>query len=280
MKKLLLGAGWTLAWLLAAICAAWAFGALHYDLPALNGAAAWTFACVILAAVIFMRGVRRKLAAAFLGFAVVLAWWWTLKPSNAGNWQPDVAQVAWAEIQGDEVTLHNVRNCEYRTESDYTPRWETRSVRLSQLTGLDLAIDYWGSQWIAHPIASFQFADAPPVCFSIETRKQIGQTYSAIGGLYRQFELIYLVADERDVMRVRTNYRHGEDLYLYRTTLTPEQARARLRNICGPSTNSATIRAGTTRLRPIAPRPSGRNIRRMNGRRGTGASCSMAKAMK
>jgi hypothetical protein len=80
---------------------------------------------------------------------------------------------------------------------------------------------------MAHPIASFQFSDAPPICFSIETRKQVGQSYSAIGGLYRQFSLIYIVADERDVIRLRTNYRHGEDVYLYRTTMTPAQARDR-----------------------------------------------------
>ena len=138
-----------------------------------------------------------------------------------------MAQEPWAEINGDEVTLHNVRNCDYRTETDYTPRWETRTVRLSQLTGIDLAINYWGSPWMAHPIASFQFADAPPLCFSIETRKEIGESYSAIGGLYRQFELIYIVADERDVIRVRTNFRHGEDVYLYRTTgAAGESARA------------------------------------------------------
>jgi hypothetical protein len=158
---------------------------------------------------------------------VVLACWFTIKPSNEGNWQADVAQLAWAEINGDEVTLHNVRNNDYRTELDYTARWETRTVRISQITGVDLAINYWGSPWMAHPIASFQFADAPPICFSIETRKQLGQTYSAIGGLYRQFALIYVVADERDVIRVRTNYRHGEDIYLYRTTMTSAPARER-----------------------------------------------------
>jgi hypothetical protein len=79
---------------------------------------------------------------------------------------------------------------------------------------------------IAHPIVSFQFADAPPLCFSIEIRRKLGQTYSTIGGLYRQFELIYIVADERDVIRLRTNYRK-EDVYLYRTTVSPGRARER-----------------------------------------------------
>jgi hypothetical protein len=109
---------------------------------------------------------------------------------------------------------------------DYTPHWETRTVRISQITGIDLAINYWGSPWIAHPIASFQFADAPPLCFSIEIRRKLGQSYSPIRGLYRQFELIYIVADERDVIRVRTNYRN-EDVCLYRTTISPAHARER-----------------------------------------------------
>jgi hypothetical protein len=218
---------WSIACIVAIGCAVWAFGALHYDFPIWKTPVAWAFAAAVLAAVVFLCSAWQKLGAAFIAFALVLAWWLTLKPTNGADWQPDVAKVAWAEIDGDVVTLHNVRNCDYRTKDDFTPRWETRTVRLSQITGVDLAVDYWGSPWIAHPIASFQFADAPPVCFSIETRMKTGQTYSAIGGLYRQFELIYVVADERDVIRVRTNYRRGEDIYLYRTTLNPAQARER-----------------------------------------------------
>ncbi len=216
-----------MAWVIAAGCATWAAGALYFDLPVLRTAAAVVFALALLAALIRARGNGRKLAAVFAGFALVLAWWLTLKPRNDRPWQPDVAQLAWADINGDEITLHNVRNCEYRTETDYTPRWEKRTVRLSQITGIDLAINYWGSPWIAHPIVSFQFADAPPVCFSIETRKETGERYSALGGLYRQYELIYIVADERDVLRVRTNFRSGEDVYLYRLVGSPERARER-----------------------------------------------------
>ena len=218
-----------IAWPLALGGAAWSVGALAFDFPwpALRGVVAVMLALAFLAALFFAKGSWRKIGALFAGFAVVLAWWLTLQPSNDRPWQPDVAQTAWAEINGDEVTLHNVRDCDYRTETDYTPRWETRTVRLAQLTGLDLAINYWGSPWMAHPIASFQFADAPPVCFSIETRKETGESYSAIGGLYRQYELIYIVADERDVIRVRTNFRQGEDVYLYRTVASPAKARER-----------------------------------------------------
>jgi hypothetical protein len=215
--------------LVAAGCGAWACGALYFDLPAFRGPAAVLFAALLLAAVLVLSATWQKFAAVFAAFLLVLVWWRTLAPSNQRSWQPDVAQTAWAEIAGDLVTIHNVRHCDYRTELDYTPRWETRTFRLSAVTGLDLFLAYWGSPYMAHPIASFQFQDAPPLCFSIETRKEVGEGYSALAGLYRHFELIYIVADERDVVRLRTNFRHGEDVYLFRTAASPEQARARLR---------------------------------------------------
>jgi hypothetical protein len=221
--------GLAILWVTVAILTAWTFGALWYDFPvkSLSPMVAWVYLAAALALVIFGRGQGQKLGLLFTGFAVVAGWWFTLQPSNDRVWQPDVAQTAWAEVAGDQVTLHNVRNCDYRTETDFTPIWETRIVDLSHLTGVDLAICYWGSPYMAHPIASFQFSDAPPVCFSIETRKEKGETYSAIGGLYRQFELIYICADERDVLRLRTNFRPGEEIYLYRLVGQPGAARQR-----------------------------------------------------
>jgi len=216
-----------LGWIAAVLCAAWAVGALYFDFPAAGKWAAFLFVVILVAAIIFVHGKLLKLATVFGAFALVLLWWLTLKPSNDRAWQPDVAQTAWAEIDGNEVTVHNVRNCDYRTETDFTPRWEIRTVRLSQIAGMDLAIMYWGSPWMAHPIVSFRFADALPLCFSIETRKAVGQSYSAVGGLYRQYTLIYVVADERDSIRVRSNYRPGEEVYFYRTMASPEQARTR-----------------------------------------------------
>jgi hypothetical protein len=215
--------------LLATIIAiAWAFGAVWFDAPFgnVNKVAAGLLAVGFAITIVFVKPLWRKIAAVALLFGIVLAWWSTLSPTNNSDWQPDVAKKAWADVKGDEVTFHNVRNCDYRTETDYTPHWETRTVHISQITGIDIAINYWGSPWIAHPIVSFQFADAPPLCFSIEIRKKLGQTYSTIAGLYRQFELIYIVADERDVIRLRTNYRK-EDVYLYHTTISPERARER-----------------------------------------------------
>jgi hypothetical protein len=220
--------GLGLAWLIVLGLVAWAVAALAIDLPvaSLRLPVAIAFGVAVLAAVIFIRGVGRKLLACLVGFAAVLAWWLTLSPSNERAWQGDVTQTPWAEIDGDRVTIHNVRNYDYRAEFDYSPRWEDRSYDLSQIRGADIFLTYWGSPWIAHPIVSFQFGDSDHIAFSIETRKEVGEEYSAFKGFFRQYELIYIVADERDVIRLRTNYRTGEEVYLYRTVATPEAARA------------------------------------------------------
>jgi hypothetical protein len=217
----------TLLWLAAAAFTTWAFGALHFDFPFLKSVTPWAFLLTLVTTLFLARGTWKKLALTYLACSLVLVWWSTQKPRTDRPWQPDVAELAWAEIEGDSVTLHNVRNCDYRSATDFTPRWETRTVRLSQLTGIDIFINYWGSPWMAHPIISFQFTDAPPICFTIETRKEIGEKYSAIGGLYRQYELTCIAADERDVIRLRTNYRKGEESFLYRTKISPPKARER-----------------------------------------------------
>ena len=168
---------------------------------------------------------HKGLLVAFVGFVVVVIWWLSLKPSNNQNWQPDNAETAYADINGDQVTIHNFRNCDYRTETDYTCDWETRSYNLQNLSGADIFITWWGSPWIAHPIVSYDFGDQGHVAMSIETRNAVGQEYSAIRGFFRQYTLTYIVGDERDVIRLRTNYRKDEEVYLFRTRLTPQKAR-------------------------------------------------------
>jgi hypothetical protein len=150
--------------------------------------------------------------------------WFSLKPNDNRNWQPDVARLPWAEVAGDRATIHNIRNCDYVSETNYTPRRETKTVQLSDIRGVDLFLSYWGTNWIAHAIVSFEFADGTHLAASIEARKTVGQEYSAIRGFFRQFQTMYLISEERDVVRVRTNYR-GESMYLYRTLTTPADAR-------------------------------------------------------
>lgn len=148
-------------------------------------------------------------------FAVVVAWWLLMPPSNNRSWQPDVALLPWAEVDGSRITIHNIRNCDYRSETDYTVRYYDKTFDLAALNSLDLSLVYWGSPYIAHTMLSFGFEGNEFVCFSVETRKEIGEEYSAIKGFFRQYELTYVVADERDLIGLRTNYR-DEQVYLYR----------------------------------------------------------------
>lgn len=157
-------------------------------------------------------------------FAVAVSWFLSLAPANNRDWQPDLAVLAWAEITGDKVVLHNIRNCDYRTETDFTCRYDDRVFDLAGLRTVDLFLVYWGSPNIAHTMLSFGFEGGGNVCFSIETRKEKGEDYSAVKGFFRQYEKIYVVADERDVVRLRTNLRR-EDVYLYRLRVKPEIVR-------------------------------------------------------
>jgi hypothetical protein len=151
-------------------------------------------------------------------------WRFSLRPSNARDWQPDVARVATAEIRGERVTVRNVRNFRYRSETDFDERWEERRLDLTQLDGLDIFFSYWGAPLIAHTIMSWSFADDLHLAISIETRKTKDQEYSTLAGFFRQYELIYVAADERDAIALRTNIR-GEDVYLYRLRTTPQAAK-------------------------------------------------------
>ncbi|HEY0702214.1 MAG TPA: DUF4105 domain-containing protein, partial [Candidatus Acidoferrales bacterium] len=137
---------------------------------------------------------------------------------NEGAWQPDEAQTAWAEVNGDRVTIHNYRDCHYQTESQYTCQWLTKTVKLSELRGIDISLIHWGLPKIAHLIVSFHFEGDDYVAVSVEMRKRADQSYSAIRGFFRQFTLVYIFADERDLIRLRSNFRQGEEVDLYRTT--------------------------------------------------------------
>jgi hypothetical protein len=206
----------------------WATAALYFDVRWrwLATPLALLFAVAMVAALIFFfKRPALGFASNLVGFTLVLAWWLTLRPSNSRDWQPDLAVQPWAEIDGNTITVHNIRNCDYRTETDFDVRHYDKTFDLTTLSTVDLYLVYWGSPHMAHTMASFGFKNGDYVCFSIECRKEKSEGYSAVKGLFRQFELIYVVADERDLVRLRTNYRQGEEAYLYRVRATREQAR-------------------------------------------------------
>lgn len=219
-----------LAWPVVLVGVAWSALALWIDGPATPWQAWGLVAALVvgcLAFVVLLRPLWRAQLAVAAAVLLVIGWWLTIPPHNDRDWLPDVARPPRATIAGNRVTIENVRNFEYRTETDYTERWETRTYDLAKLVGADMFLSFWGPTLIAHTIASWEFAEGPPLAISIETRKENGESYSALRGFFRQYELYYVVADERDVIRVRTNYR-GEQAYLYRLRAPVAPARALL----------------------------------------------------
>ncbi len=215
-------------WFILALLTVWAVAALYVDLriAALRIPVTGLYVLGIVAILFEFKRSHWAAALCFLAFCGVLAWWLSLKPSNDADWRPDVDRTAWAEMDGDRVTIHNLRNCDYRSATDYSNCWSGRTLYLSQIRGVDLFLTNWGLRWASHPILSFQFGDNDHVAFSIEARYRVGQSYSSILGCFRQFALIFVTADERDVIRLRTNYRKDEEVYMYRTRLQPATARA------------------------------------------------------
>src|SRR5215471_14140733 len=160
-------------------------------------------------------------------FVLVLAWWLMIPPHQDRDWAPEYAKPAYATINGDLVTVHNIRNFDYRTETDFTPRYYDKTFDLSKLDSVDVIASYWMGDAIAHIFLSFGFAAKDFLAISIETRRQRHQSYSTVAGFFKQYELFYVVADERDLIRLRTNYRKDppEDVYLYRTRAPAANAR-------------------------------------------------------
>jgi len=160
-------------------------------------------------------------------FVLVLAWWLMIPPQQDRDWAPEYAKPAYATINGDLVTVHNIRNFDYRTETDFTPRYYDKTFDLRKLDSVDIIACYWMGDAIAHVFVSFAFGDKDFLAISVETRRERKESFSSIAGFFKQYELFYVVADERDLIRLRTNYRKDppEDVYLYRIRAPAENAR-------------------------------------------------------
>jgi len=191
-------------------------------------AAAFCTVSVVTLIALFLRHWRLRALAFFAALCAMPAILWaSIEPSNDRDWRPEVSVLPYATISGDHVTVHNVRNFDYRTENDYTVAYYDRTFDVSQLRSVDVVASYWMGPAIAHVFLSFGFARDRYLAVSIEVRKPKGDDYSTLKGLFRQYELIYVVADERDVIRLRTNYRRDppEDVYVYRAKGSPEAGR-------------------------------------------------------
>ncbi len=234
MFRLLTISGLILLGLIIILVGTWGALALFHVTPFNESgryALAISFGLVALTSLImlgFHRWRWRALALHGLLFAVVIGWFVSVEPSNTREWQEDVALLPYAVQEENNITIHNIRNFNYRSETDYTPAYYDKTYDLSKLIGVDIISVYWMGPAVAHVFVSFAFSDGEHLAISIETRKEKGEAYSTIKGFFRQYELYYVVADERDVIGLRTNYRFNpiEDVYIYPTTGTLQEARS------------------------------------------------------
>jgi len=221
--------GWLIAglwFLFRALVIAWGTLALYYsNLPSFGVrlCLAAAFAAFAIWALWLSR--RRHMSlVAFALFLGVLAWWIAIPPSHDRNWRPEVAVMPRAVIDGDRVRLTGVRNFDYRSRSDFTVRYEEREVQLSHLTALDFYVSYFMEGPVGHTFVSFIFDNTPPLSISIETRPEVGEGFAPVASMFKQFELIYVVGEERDLVGVRANHRQ-EPVYLYRLNTSADDAR-------------------------------------------------------
>ncbi|NTX08403.1 DUF4105 domain-containing protein [Myxococcus sp. CA040A] len=162
--------------------------------------------------------------------AVVLAacgglhvWAWSQAPSTERDWAPDLARMARADVEGSRVTIHDVRDFRYRSTTDWDASWYSATYDARELTGAWFIVEpFSGFFGAAHTMVSFGFSDGRYLVFSVEIRREKGETFSAVGGLFRQFELVYVVGDERDLVQLRSNHRH-DDVYLYPVNASKER---------------------------------------------------------
>jgi hypothetical protein len=208
------------ATLIVGCAAIWGAFALWYQQPSgqalkMLSVLLWGGLSLILVIALWQGRAAFGLLTFAAAFSALLVWWRGIRPSNDRIWADDVARMTTGTVEAGQVTLHNVRNFDWRSNTDYTPRWETRSYDLRRLNTVDMIMSYWTMPAIAHMLISFGFEGGEQVVFSVEIRREKIEKYSEIGGFFKEFELSIIAADERDVIRVRTNVR-GEDAYLYR----------------------------------------------------------------
>lgn len=211
--------------LVAILLIVWSVLALGIDLD--NSIArifVYALFLIILAFPIYKRSLKLFFISSILIFACTYGWWIQIKPRSDRNWTIDVSRNPIVAFDGNYVRIQNVRSFDYRSDTDFSPNWREETYDLSKVSGFNVYLSHWGSPLIAHAIASWEFSDGKYLAISIETRKEVGEEYSALLGFFRQFELFYVVGDESDIIKLRTNIRN-EEVYRYQLKMPSDVAR-------------------------------------------------------
>jgi hypothetical protein len=183
------------------------------------------FVVGILLAFILIPNRRRTAYGVIILCVFVIIGWSQVTPSHDRKWEPSVAKLPYTKTEGDQIQIHNIRNFDYRTEKDFSVRYYDKSYDLTKLETVDYVLVYWdGNEAVAHSIFSFGFAGGDYLTVSVEKRLEKGEPQSSLRGLFKQYELIYILGDEKDLLRLRTNYRR-EEVFLYPINMDKETVR-------------------------------------------------------
>lgn len=215
--------------LLTAYATLWGTLALWYKLPGSHTVVAIVAGCFaafgIATLIAFFKPVRWRWFTVFVvALIAVNIWWNTLVPPAEGDWVPEVAQQVTGNIEGDILTLHNVRAFNWRTLDDFDENWVTRTYDLSQMTSVDLFMSYWAGPEMAHFMFSFGFANGDYLTWSIEVRREKGGSFSPVADFFKAHTIAVIAAEERDVVGLRSNIK-GERVQIFRGKAEPQDGR-------------------------------------------------------
>ncbi len=215
------------AWFVIGLLSLWAAAALYIDsrVPELQLPMTLLYVIGVVSILFTLGRSALKAGLCLTAFCVVLAWWTGLRPPDEERWKQGVDRTAWAQIQESRVTIHNLRNCNYRSETEFTDCWSDKTVDLAQLRAVDLFFVEWGLPFTGHAIASFQFGAQDHLAFSVEPRLTATQSFSGLFCFFRQYQIIFVAGDERDLVRLRTSFRKHEEVFLFRMKIPPDEAR-------------------------------------------------------
>jgi len=190
----------------------------------LRDATALAIVLAAIAAFVFLRLRNACLAVAAL-YACVIAWHLLIPASNDRDWLPEYAVLPYASFDGSLVQVRNIRNFDYKSESEFATAYYDKAFDLDKLESVDLILSYWdGNTAVAHTMVSFGFSDGSHLCVSAEMRREKGEPQGSIRGLFKQFEIIMVLGDERDLLRLRTDFRK-EELYVFPTKTPKAEAK-------------------------------------------------------
>ena len=150
----------------------------------------------------------------------MLTWWNSQRPIGDRDWAVGMAVLPRVEIDGDRICIRDFRNFDYDGAGNPLPRYEDRTFDLSKLESVDYFLCRLSGPLVAHTLVSFGFQDGQFLAVSVEARRDRGQAYSPFRGLFHAYELMFVLGDERDIIRVRTNV-YKESVKMYRVHLAP-----------------------------------------------------------